>query len=237
MLTINEITQFMREDATSTKKQLARLGQDYYEGKHDILNYRLFYYDADGVLQEDKTRTNIKIPHPFFTELVDQEVQYMLSGKGYFIKSDIPELQNELDAYFNENEEFTSELYEVLTGAISKGFEYMYAYKNAEDKISFQCADSLGVVELREKDTDDGCAYVIYWYVDRIEKGHKKIKRIQVWDKEQTYFYVQDGEGKVTLDARRKRETQPSPSYDIYQKGRRRNLLREFRFYTVFSTG
>lgn len=213
MLTINEITQFMREDATSTKKQLARLGQDYYEGKHDILNYRLFYYDADGVLQEDKTRTNIKIPHPFFTELVDQEVQYMLSGEGYFIKSDIPELQNELDAYFNENEEFTSELYEVLTGAISKGFEYMYAYKNAEDKISFQCADSLGVVELREKDTDDGCAYVIYWYVDRIEKGHKKIKRIQVWDKEQTYFYVQDGEGKVTLDESVKLNPRPHTIY------------------------
>ena len=127
MLTTNEIAQFIQEDATTEKKRFARIGQDYYEGKHDILNYRLFYYDADGILQEDTTRSNIKIPHPFFTELVDQQVQYMLSGDGYFVKSDIPELQNHLDEYFNENEDFTAELYEVLTDTVSKGFAYMYA--------------------------------------------------------------------------------------------------------------
>lgn len=219
MLTIQEITQFIRDDANSEKKRFARRGQDYYEGKHDILNYRLFYYDADGVLQEDKTRSNIKIPHPFFTELVDQEVQYMLSGDEHLIRSDIPELQNELDAYFNENEDFSSEFYELLTGCVSKGFEYMYAYKDANDRIAFQCADSLGVVEVRGKDTDDGCDYVIYWYVDRIEKGQKNIKRIQVWDKDQTYFYVQDGEGKVMLDESVKINPRPHTIYTKTENG------------------
>ena len=80
MLTIHEITQFIQDDATSELKRAAKVGQDYYENKHDILNYRLFFYDADGNIQEDTTRANIKIPHPFFTELVDQQVQYMLSG-------------------------------------------------------------------------------------------------------------------------------------------------------------
>lgn len=215
MLTIQEITQFIQDDATSEKKRFARMGQDYYEGKHDILNYRLFYYDSDGILQEDKNRSNIKIPHPFFTELVDQQVQYMLSGEGYFVKSDIPELQNELDAYFNENEDFTSELYETLTGCVTKGFEYMYAYKNAGDKLAFQCADSLGVVEVRAKDTDDGCEYVIYWYIDRIEKGHKAIKRIQVWDKDQTYFYVQADDGQIMPDE--SQEINPRP-HTLYRK-------------------
>ena len=141
MLKEREIIQFMEEDTSSDKKRFARVGQRYYEGEHDIRNYRLYYYNADGQLVEDKTRSNIKISHPFFTELVDQEVQYMLSGKDGFVKSNIPELQNELDSYFNENEDFTSELYEVLMGAITKGFEYMYAYKNSEDRIAFQCAD------------------------------------------------------------------------------------------------
>ncbi len=52
----------------------------------------------------------------------------MLSGDEY-IKSDIPELQQELDDYFNCNEDFSAELSETLTGCIAKGFEYMYAYK------------------------------------------------------------------------------------------------------------
>ena len=200
MLTISEIKTFIDNDRSSTKKKLAETGLRYYESDHDIRNYRVFFFDAEGQLQEDKTKSNIKISHPFFTELVDQEVQYMLSGKDGFVMSDNPELQKELDAYFNENEDFTSELYEVLTGCVSKGFEYMYAFKNADGKTAFQCADSMGVVEVRAKETEDHCEYVIFWYVDRIGKDNKKITRIQVWDDKQTFFYCQEGDGKIIPD-------------------------------------
>ena len=119
MLTVEEILEFIQEYESSEKYRLAKVGQNYYEGDHDIRNYRMYYYNADGELIEDETRSNIKISHPFFTELVDQKVQYMLSGKGGFIKSDNPKLQQELDEYFNENDEFRSELQEVITGSSS----------------------------------------------------------------------------------------------------------------------
>lgn len=189
MLTNAEILRFINDDKGSKRKAIATVGQRYYEGDHDIKNYKLYYYNADNELVEDTSRSNIKISHPFFTEMVDQEVQYMLSGKEGYIRSDNPELQVHLNDYFNDNEDFTSELYEVLTGAVSKGFEYMYAYKNKEDKLAFQCADSLGVVEVRAKDTQDNCDYVIYWYNDTNKKDNKTVKRIQVWnDKETTFF-------------------------------------------------
>lgn len=200
MLSPNEIKTFIDQDAASTKKQLAKVGLRYYEGEHDIKNYRIFYVDADGNLQEDKLKSNIKISHPFFKILVDQQAQYMLSGKEGYVKSDIPELQSEMDAYFNYNDEFNSELYDLLVGCISKGFEFMYAYKNAEGKIAFQCADSMGVIEIRAKETDDNCEYVIFWYIDRIGKDNKRIKRIQVWDSKQTVFYVQEEDGKIEPD-------------------------------------
>ena len=79
MLKEAEIIQFIQEDRISEKKRNALVGQKYYEGEHDIRNYKLYYYNADGKLVEDKSRSNIKISHPFFTELVDQEAQYMLS--------------------------------------------------------------------------------------------------------------------------------------------------------------
>jgi SPP1 family phage portal protein len=146
---------------------------------------------------EDTTRSNIKIPHPFFTELVDQATQYILSGED-IIKSDIPALNTELKRYFDD--EFIAELSEVLTGGQAKGFENMYAYKNAEDRTAFMCADSMGVVEVRAKDTDENTEHVIYWYIDRIEKGQKKIKRIQVWDAKQIEYYVQVDNGEVVKD-------------------------------------
>ena len=212
MLSIEEIKLFIDEDSSSERKSQAKVGQRYYEGDHDILNYRLFYYDADGEIQEDKTRSNIKISHPFYTELVDQQAQYMLNGEK-FIKSDIPELQLELDKVFNDD--FTSELTEAITNAIVKGFGYMYGYKNRDNVFRFENADSMGVVEVRAKDTDDHCEYVIYWYIDKNTKTQKKVKRIQVWDKDYIYFYMQEDEGSIVLDDGE--EFNPRPNY-VYRK-------------------
>ena len=123
MLTIPEIKRIIEQDASSPRKLAAKQGQRYYEGEHDILNYQIYYYDADGQLQQDKFKSNIRISHPFFTELVDQQVQYMLSGEGKIIKSDDPELQKKLDEHFDDD--FESELYDLLQGCVSKGFEYL----------------------------------------------------------------------------------------------------------------
>ena len=75
MLTVSEIKSFIDNDAASTKKKHARIGQRYYEADHDIRNYRVFFIDSDGQLKEDKNKSNIKISHPFLTENVDQLVQ------------------------------------------------------------------------------------------------------------------------------------------------------------------
>lgn len=72
MLTEAEIKRIIEDDVMSEKKRLAAIGQRYYEAEHDVLNYRVFYYNTDGILVEDKARSNSRIYHPFFTELVDQ---------------------------------------------------------------------------------------------------------------------------------------------------------------------
>lgn len=200
MLSINEIRKFIEADAQSDRKRFARTGLRYFEGDHDIRGYRIFFINGEGKLQEDRTKSNIKISHPFFRLLVDQQTQYMLSGHGGFVKSDIPELQTELDAYFNDNESFRAELNGLISGTVAKGWEYMYAYKDENDRTAFQVADSIGVVEVRKKETDDGCAYVIRWFIDRFDKDNRAIKRIQVWDREQTWFYCQEGEGAIVPD-------------------------------------
>lgn len=200
VLSTQEIKRFIDDDITSEKKRLASVGQRYYEAEHDIMKCRLFYYNADGVLVEDKARANIKISHPFFTELSDQLSSYMLSFDENPIraKEKTEGLQDHLDTYFDD--EFWSEIEELIGGAYNKGFDYLYAFKNEEDRLAFQYADSMGVVEVRAKDTDDGCEYVIYWYIDRIEKGKKAVKRIQVWSEKETTYFVQVGNGKIQND-------------------------------------
>lgn len=222
MLTIEEITRFMQEDASSELKRMARVGERYYEGAHDIRNYKLYYIDAEGKAVEDKTRSNIRISHPFFTELVDQEVQYMLSDTDGFAESDDPDLQDRLDEYFNTNESFMSELYDMLTDTIATGSGYMYAYKDENGRTAFQCAGSIGVIEVRAKDTQANTDHVIYWYVDRVqgENGYKKIKRIQVWDENETSYYVSEDDGTVVRDEEAELNPRPHTVY-VDEKGQR----------------
>lgn len=55
MLSPAEIRTFIDSDSASTRKQLARQGQRYYEGDHDIRNYRLFFINATA--RRRRTRT------------------------------------------------------------------------------------------------------------------------------------------------------------------------------------
>ena len=225
MLTVDEIRAFIGNDWASEKKKQARLGQQYYDGQHDILKKRIFFVNADGKLEEDRTKVNTRISHPFHRELTDQTVQYLLSSEERLFKSDDPALQKELDIRFNDNEDFLAEIYDVCEGSIKKGTEYAYGYKDKHGRTCFECADGLGVVEVREKDTDDGCAYIIYYYTDRIDKNSREIRRIQVWDDAQTYFYCQIDDGEITPDDSAPINPRPHTIYTkkgdqrLYQKG------------------
>ena len=213
MLTTEEIKLFLDEDAASVLKKHAREGQRYYEGRHDILDYRMFYWNSDGQLVEDKTRSNAKIPHPFFTELVDQAAQYVMSGAENIFKSDIPELQSKLDEYFNYNDYFLSELTETITGQQVKGFDYMHAFKGADGRLNFENADCLGVVEVEGRFADDGKDQCIWKYADRIDKNGDMQWKILVVDDEYTAYYRQTDDGEILEDTDKK--VNPVP-HNIY---------------------
>lgn len=214
MLTAEEIKKFIDEDNASQLKNAAKEGQRYYDGKHDILDMRMFYWNADGNLVEDKTRSNAKIPHPFFTELVDQATQHVLSG-GDIFKSDLPELQAFMDEYFNANETFQAELAETITGQQSKGFDYMYTYRDENDKLCFENADCIGVIEVDGRFADDKKHQFIHRYVDRVDKDGKTLLKIRVIDDENTYFYVENDKGEIVNDDTI--EVNPRP-HNLYQK-------------------
>ena len=200
MLKVDEIKNIIEKEKSSKFQQQAKTGADYYNGLHDIRNYKLYYYDANGTLREDKTRSNIKISHPFFTELVDQLVQYMLSSDDGYVFSKNPDLQEKLDEQFNDNDDFNAELNELLTSVSKKGSEYMYLYKNEDGKLVFECADSLGIAEVRANDTSDRCDYIVRWYIDRYDKDNEPIRKIEVWDSQGTTFYIEEGDKGIKLD-------------------------------------
>ena len=222
MLTVSEISTFISDDENSQRKQRAKVGQRYYDAEHDILNCRLFYYNADGKLVEDTTRSNVKIVHPFFTELADQIAPYMLSYTDNPIRAieTAEGLQDHLDKYFDDA--FWVEVEDLVTGVYVKGFDYMYGYKNADDRLAFLCADGLGVVEVPAKYASDGQDHFLYWYVDRIEKGKKVIKRIQDHTKDEIAYYIRVDNGQIMLDENEPNNPCPNVVYKDNETGEQR---------------
>ena len=206
-----EIKKFITQDISSEKKRLAKLGERYYHGEHDILNKRLFYFNADGILVEDKTRANIKIVHPFFMILAEQLSAYVLSNKKNPIQAKTKDdgFQDILDERFDDD--FWSEISELVTGAYTKGFEYVYRYINKDNKATYQVADSLGVVEVSARDAEDGQEHIIYHYADTMAKGEKTVRKIQDWTATESLCYVQIDDGNIVLD--KDAEYNPRPHY------------------------
>ncbi|WP_230691143.1 phage portal protein, partial [Streptococcus pneumoniae] len=68
------------DDRVSDLKKDMQVSIDYYNGLHDIGGYRLFFFNNEGQIVEEKNRSNTNSAHQFFTELVDQKVQYLLSN-------------------------------------------------------------------------------------------------------------------------------------------------------------
>ena len=65
MLSIDEIRQFIQDDAASDKKMFAKKDRLIMKRTMILSSTDYFIDNADGNLVEDTTRSNIKISHPF----------------------------------------------------------------------------------------------------------------------------------------------------------------------------
>lgn len=196
MLSKENILNLINNDGLSVLKQHARTAQNYYDSQHDIIHYRIFYLNEDKQFVEDHIRSNIRISHSFFTELVDQKVQYMLSD--FSITSKNKDLNSQLQLYFDD--EFKSEFSDLLCGTSIKGFDYMYAYRNEHNRTAFAYADGFGVIEIPSQQAEDGQNHIIYWYDDVYGTDQRKIKRVQVWDNQFRYYYIIDENSRIIED-------------------------------------
>lgn len=177
----------VKTDRQSPIKEKMSEGLKYYDYKHDILKFRLFYYNEDGKLVEETNRSNIKIPHAFFTEQVDQKVQYLLSNPVEFETADT-ELKTYLEEYIDDD--FQLMLQEMVEGASKKAYEFAYVYRATSGKLLFKVADSRKVVVIYD-DMNEVNAIIRYYDTD-ITKDNRKVTvtKAELWDTEKTWFFV-----------------------------------------------
>lgn len=226
-----QIQTLIQNDSMSQRKRQAQKGQDYYDGVHDIRHYTLYYYDKFGQKYKAQNRTNTRISHPFFQELVEQTVQHFMSSKESFVKSSIPELQKELDKYFGKS--FRQPEADLLRDMCICGFGYLYAYESSRGRLAFQHAPTLGVVECRETGTTDAFSQIIYYFDDQYTDNNERIRRISVWDKEGVQWYEQVGDNGAIKPTRSKQPhvvmQEQTPDGQIQEYGETLGFIPFFR--------
>ncbi|WP_180235175.1 phage portal protein [Bacillus cereus] len=195
-------------DVLNPKKVKARQGIDYYNYKNDILKSRIFYFDGNGELREDKYASNVKIPHAFFPELVDQLVQYLLSNPIEFECGEDETFREHLEEYYDED--FQLLLHDLVTNGCQKGFEYPYARTTAENRLKFQIADGLKVIPVYDGNND--IKRYLRYYSDKIVKGGKLVivKYAELYDENKVWYFVATEKGAYKLD--QSKEVNPAPS-------------------------
>jgi SPP1 family phage portal protein len=196
------------QDKATTAKIKAQEGVDYYEGKHEILNNRIFYLDDNEVLREDKYVSNIKIPHQFLTELVQQKVNYLLSNP-IEVELEYPDEQllDYLGQYYDDD--FQMFLQDLLEGASQKGVEYAYARTTSQDRLKFDVADSLGVFPVYD-DNNEIVRLVRYYNKEITKNGQQAtITKAEVWTDKLVYLFTSQNGEPFALDT--SEELNPRP--------------------------
>lgn len=191
------LDEFFRVDHFDRMNE-ARTAQRYYESDHDIKRSRILYYNDHGHLVEDEASANVKIPHSFFTEQVDQKVQYLLSNDVEF-ETDDQKLQELLANYIDDD--FQLFLDEMVEGASIKGKEYAYIRTLPDGSIKFQVSNSLNTRNVYDDDQD--VVAVVRFYSRYIEA--KEITYAEVYTDEWVKYFVRKTGKKF----------QPDPSYSI----------------------
>lgn len=218
MLSTSEILAVINNESDDKKRLFAKKGLRYYEGRHDIEDYKIYYIDADGIVCEDTTKSNIRISHPFLTELINQKISYFHNIKKNFIFSDIPELQAALDERFDDS--FKAEFVDTLRYCSAEGFSYLYRYIDEEGKSRFNFAEGINVYEIPAHLASDGQAHIIYCYIEKI-KDNKALEAVLDYTKESITYYKKinnslEIDDRYTINPRPLVLTQPDEKGNVY---------------------
>lgn len=205
--------------ATLTEFQQSELykemqkAEEYYKGKHDILEKKRYWIDRTGTKREEDKLSNNKLIHPYFTKLVNQKVNYLLS-KEFSLQVDEKDPQavafrDACTEYFDKA--FMRRLKTVGRHAIINGISWIQVYYNEQGKLSFKRIPSREVIPFwhdAEHTELDAILrfYSIIEYKANAEK--EEVIKVEYYTTEGVWFYEIRG-GKLKLDENRVTKEQP----------------------------
>jgi SPP1 family phage portal protein len=179
----------------------------YYNCEHDILTSKRQYF-RDGILVDNKSKSNNVIPHPFHTNLVNQKADYI--ARNPITINIAGEANGEAEAVafrtvlINEmTEKFDDVVYDWVLGASKKSFEAVHFYINPDGELRFCIVPAEQIIPIYDTQYQDKLVYIIRFYgVDYIAQdgGKKKLYKVEWWSKDNVEYFEQIEDGSFIHD-------------------------------------
>ena len=209
------IKQFLQDDAKSPLKKQMRIGQRYFEGKHDICFRKLNTYTIKGKVRNEVTgkdeeiektieipnKSLVKVAHRYHWKLVKQKQNYV-AGKPITIsyepvidkglsKEQKKANKNIVDKFWNVlGSGFDNFLRETIVNMSNKINAVWHVYYDEQGNFKYCNTEPLEIIDIYDTKTQKILTDVFHNYqvID-----NKKKKRYVEWETAQeTKYFIQD---------------------------------------------
>ncbi len=181
----------------SQKRKLMIIGENYYEGKHDILNTDREVINADGELEKVDNLPNNHVIDNQYKKMVDQKANYLL-GKPFSFKTENKTYSNEIKKIFNKK--FKRTLRGIGIDSINEGTGWLYVYYDEDGKLSFKVIKNYELIPIwhDSEHTILDSAIRLYETIKIKNKKEEIVENVEVYTKEGIYYFILDGNRLVT---------------------------------------
>ena len=184
---IKEINKFKN---SIRRKQMVD-GENYYNGKHDILKAKRMGIGENGDLIELENLPNNRIVDNQYKKMVDQKNNYLLGQPITF------QCENEVYAKLIKkifNKKFLRLMRNIGEDSLNEGIAWLYVYYDEKGVFSLKRFKGYEIIPGWKDAEHTILEYVIRIYeVIKVEKNQEKIiEKVEVYDEKGVYYFTLD---------------------------------------------
>ena len=210
--------QFFELEIRNWKKSKARAeqitGEDYYQGRHDILKRKRTVIGKDGLLQEVENLPNNRLVDNQYTKMVDQKTNYLL-GQPLTFDTDNDNYEDVLKKVFNRK--FHRILQNVGEDSLNGGIAWLYVFYDENGEFKFKRFEPYECLPFWKDAEHTILDCLVRVFPVEVYEGQvlKKIEKVEIYKDSGIERYVLTSSGSLIEDVEN-----PSSDYMTAEDGR-----------------
>jgi len=179
----------------SPARKAQLVGENYYQGLHDILQRKRTVIGKDGKLEEVENLPNNKIVDNQYAKMVDQKVNYLLGQPLTFDTDDA--YQEALSDVFNKR--FHRTLKNMGENALNCGLGWIYPYYDENGEFKFKRFEPFEILPFWKDAEHTELEFVVRVFQAELYEGNelKIIERVEIYYPDRIERYYLDSEGNL----------------------------------------